>query len=151
MSHKKEIEKLIPHRPPFLWVDRIVSCEKETIITEKNISHDLDVFSGHYPDNPVMPGVLLCEAVFQSGALLMAKRMENESIEGNKFPVLTRIGHAKFKRTVQPGDTLQITVRIKEIIAGVCFLKGAIRVEDKVAVQVEFSCTLLAPPPGKSK
>lgn len=73
----EEIKKLIPHRPPFLWVDRILSSNETTIETEKDIPKDHEVFQGHYPGNPITPGVLLCEAIFQSGALLMAQNGEN--------------------------------------------------------------------------
>jgi len=144
MTDLEEIQKLIPHRPPFLWVDRIVSCENRSIFTEKTIPEDLDIFKGHYPNNPLMPGVLLCEAVFQSGALLMAKTDFSNITQSGTVPVLTRIGNAKFKRTVLPGDTLQITVEIKEIISNVCFLKGSIRVDQKVAIKVEFACSFIS-------
>jgi 3-hydroxyacyl-[acyl-carrier-protein] dehydratase len=144
MTDLNEIQKLIPHRPPFLWVDKIVSCENGSIFTEKTIPEDLDIFKGHYPDNPLMPGVLLCEAVFQSGALLMAKTDFASTTQSGAIPVLTRIGNAKFKRTVLPGDTLQIKVAIKEFISNVCFLKGSIRVNQKVAVQVEFACSFIS-------
>ena len=73
MDYCTEISGLIPHRPPFLWVDKIISFADDTIITEKMIPTDLDIFTGHYPGNPIMPGVLLCEAIFQSGALLIGK------------------------------------------------------------------------------
>ena len=144
MTDLEEIQKLIPHRPPFLWVDRIISCENGSIFTEKTIPKDLGIFKGHYPNNPLMPGVLLCEAVFQSGALLMAKTDFSNITQSGTVPVLTRIGNAKFKRTVLPGDTLQITVEIKEIISNVCFLKGSIRVDQKVAIKVEFACSFIS-------
>ena len=72
----EKITSLIPHRPPFLWVDKIVSLTADAIETEKTIDEDLDVFAGHYPDNPILPGVLLCEAIFQSGALLLAASLQ---------------------------------------------------------------------------
>ncbi len=74
---------LIPHRAPFLWVDKIISFADDTIVTEKMIPADLDIFSGHYPGNPIMPGVLLCEAIFQSGALLIGKMKQSQDSDAH--------------------------------------------------------------------
>ena len=145
-----EINRLIPHRKPFLWVDKIISFANDTIVTEKTIPPDLDVFTGHYPGKPIMPGVLLCEAIFQSGALLIGKMnsSNNPAIqEGppiNSIPVLTRIANAKFKRNVLPGDIVQIKVRLMETMASVSFFKGALKVGGKTAVLVDFSCAMVA-------
>jgi len=149
MNDLQEIEALIPHRQPFLWVDTILSCKDGHIVTQKTIPDDLELLQGHYPGNPIMPGVLLCEAIFQSGALLMAKTKFSDDIHRDSIPVLTRIGGAKFKRTVHPGDILLIQVKIKEIISTVCFLKGSIRVNEKVVVQVEFACSFIADTRGR--
>jgi 3-hydroxyacyl-[acyl-carrier-protein] dehydratase len=136
------ITELIPHRPPFLWVDRIISYEKECMVTEKTIPADLDIFQGHYPENPILPGVILCEALFQTGALLIA-RMSHDAGEARiGVPVLSRIGGARFRRPVGPGSTIQMQVFLKEKVAGSWFLKGILRVKEKIAVQVDFSCTL---------
>lgn len=139
---EKEILRLIPHRPPFLWVDRIVMVGDGEIETEKDIPHDLDVFEGHYPGRPIMPGVLLCEAMFQSGALLISNVLEGLS-EAEGVPVLTRILSAKFKREVRPGDTLKMRVRLKERLGRAWFMKGRMDVGGRTAVQVEFSCALV--------
>lgn len=141
------ITELIPHRPPFLWIDRIISYEAGTIITEKTIAADLDIFQGHYPDHPILPGVILCEALFQTGALLIAMMLRDENKTNGSsqgIPVLTRIGGARFKRPVGPGSTIRMQVYLKEKVAGSWFLKGVLRVKDKIAVQVDFSCTLIA-------
>lgn len=145
MEQGKEIEALIPHRPPFLWVDRIISFSDDCIHTEKYFSPDLDCFRGHYPGNPIMPGVLLCEAIFQSGALLMSKR--NPSIEQgtSQVPILTRISSAKFKKPVLPGDTAQIRVTLNETISTACFFQGTLKVDNKVAVLVDFVCAMVNP------
>lgn len=139
----EEIKKLIPHRPPFLWVDRILTSDETSIETEKDIPEDHEVFQGHYPGNPITPGVLLCEAIFQSGALLMAQNAQE--ISSYLVPVITRITNAKFKRSVFPGDTTQMKVSIVEVVANVSFLKGTMKVNGKTAVQVEFACAMAKP------
>jgi 3-hydroxyacyl-[acyl-carrier-protein] dehydratase len=146
MSPLEQITQLIPHRPPFLWVDRIISCDAGSITTEKFIDPDLEVFQGHYPENPIMPGVLLCEIIFQSGALLISKTAQSGTSETKEIPVLTRIENAKFKRPVLPGDTVQIQVTLKETISSVSFLKGTLKVSGKTAVQVVFACAFVAVP-----
>ncbi|ADW18800.1 Beta-hydroxyacyl-(acyl-carrier-protein) dehydratase FabA/FabZ [Desulfobulbus propionicus DSM 2032] len=130
----------IPHRPPFLWLDRVVAISGDTIRAEKKVDEDLDVFRGHYPDYPLMPGVLLCEAVFQAGALLIGERMRGAAEEGDGVPVLTRILGAKFKREVRPGDTLEISASLVERMGPAWIMKGAVKVGGKTAVQVEFAC-----------
>lgn len=132
------VTSYIPHRPPFLWVDEIIQCTSNTIETSKYFSEDLDILKGHYPGNPVVPGVILCEAIFQSGAILMGN--VNNDVADDLTPVLTRIEKAKFKRMVKPGETATIKVTVIEILSSVVFFKGKLYVDDKLAVSVEFSC-----------
>jgi len=141
-----QIISLIPHRPPFLWVDKIIETTRDSIVAEKRVPKNLEVFKGHYPGHPLLPGVLLCEAIFQTGALLIASVLEKSAkMDSNKIPVLTKIIGARFKRQVQPGDTIQMTVRLIETISSVCILKGTAHVNGKVAVKTEFSCALVSP------
>jgi len=146
MPIDSRITALIPHRDPFLWVDRIIAIKSGTIITEKDIPVDLDVFKGHYPGQPILPGVLLCEAIFQTGALLLAE-MEAGKPEGvqARLPVITRISGARFKRAVIPGDTLQMEVELKETVSSASFLKGTVRVNGKIALRIDFAVTLVEP------
>jgi 3-hydroxyacyl-[acyl-carrier-protein] dehydratase len=144
MPNEADITSLIPHRPPFLWVDKVISCTETTIQTEKKFSKNLDIYEGHYPGNPLTPGVILCESVFQSGALLMALMFKSDSSGQASIPVLTRINSAKFKRSVYPGDTVMIKVELKETISSVYFFKGSLKVEGKTAVLVDFACSLVS-------
>ncbi len=137
-----EIYERIPHRPPFLWIDRIVSIENETIVAEKYFTPDLDMYEGHYPNQPVTPGVILCEAVFQAGAVLISDIMEREGRSVSGVPVLTRIYGARFKRSVGPGDTIRLVAHIKEVIGAAWLLKGKVMINDKVALSVDFACTM---------
>ncbi len=134
-----EVTKYIPHRPPFLFVDDIIETNSDRIVTRKKIDADEEFFKGHYPGNPIMPGVLLCEAIFQSGAILIAKNIGGE-IDGT--PVLTRINNAKFKNMVKPGDLVTIEVNLKEKLSNAFFMRGKAFVDGKVAVIVEFACCL---------
>ena len=137
------ITERIPHRPPFLWLDRVVELTETSILAEKEIPEDLELFQGHYPGYPLMPGVLLCEAVFQAGGVLLAELLRKKAGSGGLAkPVLTRIQGAKFKREIHPGDSVAISARLKEQIGDAWFLKGTVRVDGKVAVQVEFGCIL---------
>ncbi|MGB3224766.1 MAG: 3-hydroxyacyl-ACP dehydratase FabZ [Desulforhopalus sp.] len=142
MESLDEISTLIPHRAPFLWVDTIISFEVDCIVTEKTIPADLEIFNGHYPGHPIMPGVLLCEALFQSGALLIGKIAQAQKSDMQALPVLTRISNAKFKRTVSPGATIQMKVQLIETISSVSFFKGKMTVGGKTAVQVDFACAM---------
>lgn len=146
MQNLEEIVALIPHRPPFLWVDRIVTCRDGSIVTEKFIPDNLEVLQGHFPGHPVMPGVLLCEAIFQSAALLMARMTEGGGLGDRQLPFLTRISNAKFRKTVLPGDTARIEVKLTESLSSACYFKGVLKVDDKVAVTVDFVCKMSVAP-----
>ncbi len=134
------VEDFIPHRPPFLWVDEIISLENEVVITRKTFPADLPFFEGHYPGNPLVPGVILCEAIFQTGAILMANRLQEADTTGT--PVLTRIENAKFKQMVRPGDTVEIQVQLKETISTASLFKGKLLLNGKPAVAVSFTCVI---------
>jgi len=135
----EEILRAIPHRPPFLFLDRITESGDNFLKAEKEIKADLDFFKGHYPAFPIMPGVLICEAIFQAGAILLSRLVEAGS---DKVPVLTRIKNARFKRMVRPGDLLSVHAEIIEKLGGVFFMRGKASIEGKTAVDVEYACTL---------
>jgi 3-hydroxyacyl-[acyl-carrier-protein] dehydratase len=136
----------IPHRPPFLWVDRIISQSDNNIETEKYIAKDLEIFKGHYPDYPILPGVILCEALFQTGALLIAELAAQKPNAPMGIPVVTRINKARFKREVLPECTINMRVSLTEQVGPAWFMKGKVLVGGKVAVSLDFACTLKQAP-----
>jgi 3-hydroxyacyl-[acyl-carrier-protein] dehydratase len=146
----ESIEKLIPHRPPFLFVDEIIAETDDTLTTRRRVRPDEDFFKGHYPGNPIMPGVLICEAVFQSGCALLTKRLAAKGEDLSQFtPVLTRITEVKFKNLVKPGDELLISVKLKDCLGRFMFLSGSVRTADnRKILTVDFGVALVEKSPG---
>ena len=138
------IHDAIPHRPPFLLVDEVVGFDGNTIRTRKKVDPADPVFKGHFPDYPILPGVLICEAIVQSGAILIAQ-LPGGTMAG-MIPALTRLSNAKFKQMVRPGDVLEMEVRFKEKLANAYFMEGTARVNGKTAVTLEFACTAVPKP-----
>jgi len=138
----EQVLKAIPHRPPFLFVDKIVEMTENRIKTTKEISPEEPFFKGHYPGNPIMPGVLICESIFQTGAILLSSIISDIS---DGIPVLTRISNAKFKNMVKPGDLLDMEAELVEKVSNAFFLKGSASVAGKTVVTVEFAVSLAKP------
>jgi 3-hydroxyacyl-[acyl-carrier-protein] dehydratase len=141
MLTRDDICRLIPHRDPFLWIDEVIEHTPNRLVARKTVPTDLEVFRGHYPGHPLMPGVLLCEAALQAGAVLIATLGIPSGLPG-KVPVATRLNNVKFKHMVKPGDLIEIEVTLNERLADAFFLAGKIRVAGKLAAQLEFACTL---------
>jgi len=139
MLNCEEIQQVIPHRAPFLWVDEVVERTDRTIHARKYLDPKLDVFAGHYPDFPVLPGVLQCEAAFQTGALLIAQFAPSS---GHEMPVVTRLNNVKFRRMVRPGETLDIHAELIERLSSAYFLKARTEVGGQTSCSLEFACTL---------
>jgi len=139
--NQAEIQKLIPHRDPFLWIDEITKISDSKIVARKTITEDLDVFRGHYPHFPILPGVLQLEAAFQAGAILIAK---TQDVGEENVPVVTRVNNTKFRTMVRPGDTLDIEVELTEKLSNAYFLTGKVSVDGKVTVRLEFACAAAA-------
>ena len=129
----------IPHRPPFLFVDKVTEETQDSIKAEKFINPKEPFFQGHYPDRPIMPGVLIFESIFQAGAIMMGKRIANEG----RIPVLTRVNNIKLKHSVNPGDTLQIEVKLNDLISSAAYMSGKASVNGKTAVTLEFTAMLV--------
>ena len=140
----EEIYKTIPHREPFLFVDRIIEVTDTRAVAEREIREDEPHFAGHYPGNPLMPGVLLCESVFQTAAIFMVRKFQAEGIDGaSKTPILARINAAKFKQMVRPGDVIQIEATYKEALGRFHFMSGKVIVDGRTALSVDFGLAMI--------
>lgn len=140
----QNIYNTIPHREPFLFIDSIEDIRENGATAKRLIRIDEPQFQGHYPGNPIMPGVLLCEAVFQTAAIFLVKKFEKEGIQTKGLtPVLSRIGEVKFKQMVKPGDTIIMDVEMIETIGQFHFLKGSIRKEGKLVLTLECALALI--------
>jgi 3-hydroxyacyl-[acyl-carrier-protein] dehydratase len=134
----KEIFKYLPHRYPFLLVDRIREIQgSEKIVGIKNVSVNENFFQGHFPNHPVMPGVLVCEAMAQLAAILVHNA--RGGMEDDKVFVLTGLDKVKFKRPVEPGDQLHMEVRLMKRRGDFWKMHGVAMVEGKLAAQAEIS------------
>lgn len=135
-----EIKKILPHRYPFLLVDRIIECDNESrIVGLKNVTGNEPFFQGHFPDYPVMPGVLILEALAQVACILALKILKKE---GHPVLLFTGIDKAKFRRPVVPGDQIRLELT-KEKQRGELFrFKGRAYVEDKLAAQCVLQAML---------
>jgi 3-hydroxyacyl-[acyl-carrier-protein] dehydratase len=131
----------IPQRDPFLFIENIVDRSENSITTSKKLTGEEDFFRGHFPGRPVFPGVLMCEAVFQTGALLMA--LKGEAAGNSKTALVTRIQSCKFKNMAKPGDLLMITVDFVEMLANAAFMKGKMTADGKAIMTIEFAATIV--------
>ena len=136
----------MPQREPFLFVDRVVVVTDNRIQTERQIKVDEPFFAGHFPGRPIMPGVLICEAVFQSSSILMSNRAGTTSDAGS-IPLITRISNVKFKRVVFPGDLMEVEVKLKEVLGQATYMSGKVKVEEKTVLTVEFTAMLVTETP----
>jgi len=137
----------IPHRDPFLLVDEVVAQDDRRIHCRKRFTGDEYFYGGHYPSFPLTPGVLLCEAGMQAGAVLLAKIAASDAAgSAGKVPVATRIDSVRFKRMVRPGETIDVEVELVERLSDAFFMKAKITCCGEVAARFEFACTLTEPP-----
>lgn len=136
------ILKQLPHRYPFLLVDRVVELESNKRIRAiKNVTVNEPYFMGHFPGRPVMPGVLMLEALAQAAGLLAFDAMGQVPDENNIY-YFVGIDSARFKRPVEPGDQLILEASIDRVRAGIWKFKGIARVGDEVACEAELMCTM---------
>ncbi len=132
-----EILNLLPHRYPFLLVDKILEQEENKIVGVKNVTINEPFFQGHFPAHPVMPGVLIIETMAQIGAVLMFSKEENRG----KIPLFAGIDKARFKKPVRPGDQLKIKVEIIKMVRGIGKAKAEAYVDDNLVASAELMFT----------
>jgi UDP-3-O-[3-hydroxymyristoyl] N-acetylglucosamine deacetylase/3-hydroxyacyl-[acyl-carrier-protein] dehydratase len=142
------IMELLPHRYPFLLVDKVVECdEKETIVAIKNVTVNEPFFQGHFPNNPVMPGVLQIEAMAQVGGLLM---IESAAAGEKVSTYLMSVDAVKFRRLVRPGDQLRIEVKLARRRGPSAKFAGRITVDGQVTSEAEIMCMVVPQSAEKS-
>lgn len=129
----------LPHRYPFLLIDRIVECrEDRTVVALKNVTYNEWFFPGHFPDDPVMPGVLILEAMAQSSAVVVHNLLRGRD-EGMTY-YLAGIEKARFRGVVRPGDTLRITSNLIRRVHDIWKFEAAAHVADELMVEAVFLC-----------
>ncbi len=136
-----DIELAIPHRPPMLLIDEIVERSEMEIHCRKTFRDDEFFVQGHFPDFPLVPGVILCECALQAGAILLSDKMD----PAKQVPVATRLDGVKFKQMVRPGNTIDIAVVLKDNVSSAFFLNGKITIEGHLAARLDFACSVAEP------
>lgn len=135
------VTELIPHRPPFLFVDEVVSASDDGLVAKRTWRAEEDFYKGHYPGAPITPGVLLCEAVFQAAACYMAlKARAAGAPPGAGVPLIAKINEVRFRNPVYPGDTVLLEVKQKDAMGGFTMLGGQVKKTDGTRVlNLEFA------------
>jgi 3-hydroxyacyl-[acyl-carrier-protein] dehydratase len=135
-----EIQKILPHRIPFLLVDRIVELEpRKRIVGLKNVTISEPWFAGHFPDFPIMPGVLIVEAMAQTGGVLLLRDMPDRA---EKVVLFTGIEEAKFRRPVFPGDQLRMELEVLALRSSVCKMRARATVDGRLVAEGIIMCVV---------
>lgn len=143
----RAIQEILPHRYPFLLVDKIVELEpRQRIVGIKQVTINEYFFQGHFPDAPVMPGVLQIEALAQVGAILALREFEDRD---SKIPFFSGIEQARFRRPVVPGDTLTLEVTAIRIGSKVQKMRGEAKVDGQITAEAEIMCIIGNRPSNK--
>jgi len=139
-----DIQRILPHRYPFLLIDRVVEVErKQRIVAIKNVSVNEPFFNGHFPGQPIMPGVLIVEAIAQAGGALLLTEVPDRA---DKLMVFTGIERAKFRKPVVPGDQLRIEVKVIVWRTTAVKMEGTAFVDGKLACEATVTCQLINRP-----
>ena len=140
MLDVKEIQKYLPHRYPFLLVDRILEIELEKrVVALKNISVNEDLFNGHFPGNPIFPGVLIIEALAQAAGVLGFKTMDKTPEDGSVY-LFVGADNVRFKRQVVPGDQLILTAEVVKVRRGILKFACTAKVDDELVCSADIMC-----------
>lgn len=130
-----QIKTMLPHRYPFLLVDRVLELiPKQRLVALKNVTMNENFFTGHFPEKPVMPGVLIIESMAQAAGLIMLSEDEHKG----KTPYFTGIDNARFRKTIVPGDQIIIEIDVIRIKGNVCRVKAVAKVDDQIATEAEL-------------
>ena len=135
----EQVHSFIPHRRPMLLVDEIVEQKDKSILCRKTFRADEYFYEGHYPGQPITPGVILCEAAIQSGAILAAMILDQDQ----GVPVLARINESRFKQAVYPEQTVDLHATLDEVTAGFCFFSGKVVCDGKLAVRLKYVSSII--------
>ncbi len=137
-----QILELLPHRYPLLLVDKVLTCEPgKRIVAIKNVTINEHYFAGHFPHHPVMPGVLIIEALAQAAAILTFKTHDHKA-DDNSVYYFVGIDKARFKKPVLPGDTLELHAEIRRFARGIWWFSARAKVKDQVVTTADLMCTL---------
>jgi 3-hydroxyacyl-[acyl-carrier-protein] dehydratase len=137
----QRIEAAIPHRLPMRLLDEIIEETEDRIVCRKTFREDDFFVQGHFPEYPIVPGVIQCECCLQAGAIVLSRHTPQSGV----VPVATRMDNVKFKQMVRPGDTIEVEVTLKESVGKAYYLTGKVTCRGKLAARLDFACSVADP------
>ena len=135
------VMEILPHRDPMLFIETVLSADSKTLHAQTHVNPDWDIFKGHFPELPIMPGVLLIEAVAQAGALILGLK---GAVSDGAFIGFTGVEQAKFRRAVKPNDLMDIHVELMRERRGFYKFEGKIEVDGEIATELKFAAAQMS-------